>query len=185
MRSTAAFSFPPVARADARVLILGSMPGVASLQATQYYAHPRNAFWPIMAQLLGFAPDADYPTRLAALQAAGVALWDVLGSCRREGSLDTAIERDSEVANDFPAFFATHPAIHQVFFNGSAAEAAFRRHVLGQLATPPVLTRLPSTSPAHAGRRLADKLTDWQVILQALGRDHIQPSTSTPTASGR
>ena len=162
-------SFPPIARADARVLVLGSMPGVASLSAGQYYAHRRNAFWPIMGALLGFDPLVHYAQRLAALQAAHISVWDVLQSCSRTGSLDASIARASEVANDFPRFFRQHPHIAHVFFNGTAAEAAFRRHVLPQMAqlvqNGLAMTRLPSTSPANAGCPYADKLAAWRVAL--------------------
>jgi len=159
-------SFPPIARPDARVLILGSMPGQASLAAGQYYAHPRNAFWPIMAILLGFDPTIDYPGRTKALTAAGVAVWDVLHSCRRPGSLDSSIEAESLVVNDLAGFLARHRAIAHIFFNGSAAEALFRKH----LRTDPGiarlhLTRLPSTSPAHAALNFAQKLTAWRAAL--------------------
>ena len=112
-------SFPPVVSAGCRVLILGSMPGEASLRAGQYYAHPRNAFWPIMGRLCGAGPDLAYPQRLERLLAAGIGLWDVLQSCVRAGSLDSAI-RD-EVANDLPALFAAYPRIDRVFFNGAKA----------------------------------------------------------------
>lgn len=166
------YSFPPIARADARLLILGSMPGAASLAAGEYYAHRHNAFWRIMGELLGFSPAAPYPERVAALQAAQVALWDVLQSCTREGSLDTRIAPGSEVANDFARFFAAHPKISRVFFNGAKAEASFRRHVLPALdATALRFARLPSTSPAHASLTYSAKCDAWRVIVSARGAE--------------
>ncbi|MFN4342420.1 MAG: DNA-deoxyinosine glycosylase [Azonexus sp.] len=158
--------FPPVAAPDARRLILGSMPGEASLGAGQYYAHPRNAFWRIMGDLLGAEPTLPYPLRLARLTAAGIALWDVVADCERRGSLDAAIVRESVQVNDFRSFFRAHPGIEQVFFNGAAAESLFRRYVLPGLETAPrELRRLPSTSPAHAARGYAEKLAAWSVIV--------------------
>jgi hypoxanthine-DNA glycosylase len=164
-------SFPPVARRDAHTLILGSMPGAASLAAGRYYAHPRNAFWRIVADLLGFAAEAPYPERKRALQGAGIALWDVLHSCVREGSLDTRIDDASEVAHDFRAFFRTHPRIERVFFNGAKAEASFRRHVVPGLRHSPSMHRLPSTSPAHAALDEGRKRAAWRAILPD-GRKH-------------
>ncbi len=159
-------SFPPIARPDARVLILGSMPGAASLAAGQYYAHPRNAFWPIMGELLGFDPAAPYAQRTQALGDAGIALWDALRSCVRPGSLDAAIEQATMVGNDFSGLFARCPQIGHIYCNGAAAERCFRRVVLPALAGPALpLTRLPSTSPAHAGRSFAQKLADWRVVV--------------------
>ncbi len=158
--------FPPVADAAARVLILGSMPGAASLVAHQYYAHPRNAFWRIMGDLVGAGPELPYAQRLEKLKAAGIALWDVIAECHRPGSLDSAIVGESVVANDFSAFLAVHRSIRQIFFNGGAAEASFRRHVLPRLSGLPLsYSRLPSTSPAHAARSYADKLAAWSAIL--------------------
>ena len=161
-------SFPPIAEPDARILILGSMPGQASLAAGQYYAHPRNAFWPIMATLLGFDAALDYRARTRALAAAGIALWDVLHSCRRPGSLDASIEAESLVVNDLAGFLAGQHAIGHIFFNGSAAEKLFRKH----LGTDPGvarlhLTRLPSTSPAHAALNFAQKLAAWRAAFAA------------------
>lgn len=141
------------------------MPGAASLDAQQYYAHPRNAFWPIMGALFGFDAARPYAERLGALQAAGVALWDVLAACRRSGSLDSAIVAESIEPNDFGAFLAQHPAIVRIAFNGSAAEALFRRHALPQLSASArqiERMRLPSTSPANAGQRFEDKLAAWR-----------------------
>ena len=156
-------SFAPIAGRGARILILGSMPGVASLRANQYYAHPHNAFWPIMGKLLGFDPFAPYERRTRALKAARIAVWDVLHSCVREGSLDTRIQ--DEVANDFTAFFAAHRAIRRVFFNGAKAEASFRCHVAPADARPMRFARLPSTSPAHASLSMVRKLAAWRAIL--------------------
>ncbi len=163
---------PPVAAVDARVLVLGSMPGSASLTAARYYAHPRNAFWPIVGDLFGFDPALDYPARLAALQGAGVALWDVIGCCQRRGSLDAAIVADSIVANDFSAFFAVHREIRAIFFNGQAAATAFRRHVVAAGQSLPAVNSqvLPSTSPAHAALSLADKRRAWSLLVAAARR---------------
>jgi TDG/mug DNA glycosylase family protein len=163
-------SFAPIAGRGARVLILGSMPGVASLKAKQYYAHPQNGFWPIMGKLLGFDPSAAYLRREQALRAAHIAVWDVLHSCVRAGSLDSRIE--NEIANDFAAFFRVHRHITHVFFNGSKAAASYRRHVrpeLGRALRGRVLhcTRLPSTSPAHAALSYKRKLAAWRAILKA------------------
>lgn len=161
-------SFAPVARADARVLVLGSMPGVASLTAVRYYAHPHNRFWPIMGALVGAAPALPYEQRLQRLMEAGIALWDVLASCERVGSLDAAIR--APLANDFAGFFAAHPRVRTVLFNGAQAETSFRRLVLPGLAAPvPVLRRLPSTSPANASQRPEAKLAAWREGLLEAG----------------
>ena len=162
-------SFAPVFSSDARVLVLGSMPGAASLAAGQYYAHARNAFWPIMGALFGAGPALPYADRLTRLNAAGVALWDVIAGCRRAGSLDSAIVADSIVANDFTTLLRDCPQLTSLFFNGGAAETAFRRHVRLPAGTPALrLIRLPSTSPAHAARSFAAKLQAWQAVRDAL-----------------
>lgn len=158
--------FAPVAAAGARVLVLGSMPGVASLRQGRYYAHPRNAFWPIAAHVFGFDPGLEYALRLQALQAAGVALWDVLQACERPGSLDADIRRDTLVANDFATFLERHPAIVRVCFNGAKAAALYRRHVLPGLAAPLEYMDLPSTSPAHAAASFERKLAAWNGALR-------------------
>lgn len=170
-RQTAAIvhSFAPVFAADARVLVLGSMPGKLSLQAAQYYAHPRNAFWPIMGELFGAKPELPYPVRLTKLTAAKVALWDVMRECERpDSSLDSRIAQDSVVANDFAWLFGQCPQLTHIFFNGSAAETAFRRHVRQPDGRAFQLQRLPSTSPAHAARNFAQKLEAWRTVTQAL-----------------
>jgi len=149
------------------VLVLGSMPSEASLTAGQYYAHPRNQFWPITGAIFSFDARAPYAERKATLRAAGVALWDVLASCIRSGSLDAAIDDDSIVANDFVRFFAMHLGITRVCFNGRKAESAWRRHV--QLRLPAGRSfeyrLLPSTSPAHAGMGYLRKLEIWRSAL--------------------
>lgn len=163
-------SFPPSASQRARVLILGSMPGAASLAANQYYAHPRNQFWPILSSLLqcDFVAQS-YSQRLQTLNDSGIALWDVVQSCRRPGSLDADIAADSVHANDFQAFFQRHPKIHHIFFNGAAAERYFKQHVQTRQALPPVsCQRLPSTSPAHAALSFASKLEAWHIICELL-----------------
>jgi double-stranded uracil-DNA glycosylase len=163
-------SFPPIAAHDARILILGSMPGVASLTANQYYAHPRNAFWPIMAALFSFDATMGYAERVRALQGVNVAVWDVLKFCERPGSLDAAILRESEVANDFADFFSRHSNITHVFFNGSTAAACFKRHCSALLACDQWrFQRLPSTSPAHAGLGFEAKLSEWRKALIVSG----------------
>lgn len=159
--------FPPVASAASRVLILGSMPGTASLAAQQYYAHPRNAFWPIVGNLLGFAPDLPYRERLRALRSSGVALWDVLQCCDRDGSLDSDIAPASRRLNDFAAFFARHRRIVAVLCNGGTAHGLFVRRVLPTLGSDAEwhVHQLPSTSPAHAARSLAQKRHAWRSAL--------------------
>lgn len=165
------FCFEPIADCNAEILILGSMPGQESLAAGQYYAHRRNAFWKIMAELLGFNPDSSYEVRLHELKTARIALWDVLQSCTRVGSLDARIAADSITANDFQDFFRTHQKIHTVFFNGAKAESAYRRHVLPTVSAVPVsYVRLPSTSPAHASLCYEQKLHTWHAALNSVLR---------------
>lgn len=163
------FGFPPLAHPNARVLILGSMPGKASLSAAQYYAHPRNVFWRMMGDLLGAGPDLAYPVRVQALKAAGIAVWDVLAACVRQSSLDSDIDAATLVVNDFESFFNAHPDITEVFFNGAMAEKFYRMHTRSlHLHRALHYQRLPSTSPAHAGMRYAQKLEAWQVLTQVL-----------------
>jgi hypoxanthine-DNA glycosylase len=152
---------PPIVGDGDRLLILGNMPSVMSLGAQQYYANPRNAFWRITGEIFGFAASAPYDARTAALTGHGIAVWDVLRSCRRVGSLDSAVEPDSMVANDFGQLFERHPSITRVLFNGAAAEKNFRRLV--RIAPGLRYWRLPSTSPAQT-MRYADKLAAWRII---------------------
>lgn len=159
--------FPPLCRPDARVLILGSMPGRESLARRKYYAHPRNSFWPIITDLLAITVN-DYQDLVERVTRRGIAVWDVLKSCHRSGSLDSNIEDQSIVTNDFREFYAQHPAVTRVFFNGAKAESVYRKHVLPDLrgqAAAHELRRLPSTSPAHAGMNFDQKKHAWRVIL--------------------
>ena len=154
-------SFAPISNSQARILILGSMPGKESLKQNQYYAHPQNAFWKIMGELVGAHQQMTYEERLHKLTEARIALWDVLASCERETSLDTHIRK--EKANDFASFFAKHSHITHVFFNGAKAEQSFNKFVLGKQKLPTLhYQRLPSTSPAHAGMRYDEKLELWK-----------------------
>lgn len=145
------------------------MPGVASLRAQQYYAHPRNLFWPFMAEIFAVPSTADYATRLAQMQTHGIAIWDVLAACERPGSLDGHIVRGSEVVNDFATFFAQHPQLQRICLNGGKATETFARHVqrahTGVLAGIQIIA-LPSTSPANAGQSRAAKLRLWRAALR-------------------
>lgn len=153
---------PPIADDDARILILGNMPSVMSLAAQQYYGNPRNAFWRITGDVFGFDAASEYEDRTAALRSCGVAVWDVLRLCRRHGSLDSAIEPESMVANDFELFFDTHPAVDRVVFNGAAAERNYVR--LAGVDRSLHYRRQPSTSPAQT-MPFADKLAAWREAL--------------------
>jgi TDG/mug DNA glycosylase family protein len=160
-------SFPPIATRTARVLILGTMPGKVSLRERQYYAHPQNVFWRILGGILGFDPTSPYDARVAAVQSADIAIWDVLKSCIRAGSMDSAIEGSSVVPNDFAAFLAEHPQIRRICFNGAKAEALYLKHVRPRLDANPEAQylRLPSTSPANASWSIAEKVRAWQAIV--------------------
>ena len=162
------YSFQPIVDNHAKILILGSMPGQASLTANQYYAHPRNAFWPIMAQLLQFNPDVSYAEKITALKSSQIALWDVLRSCHRIGSLDSSIEADTQTINDFQSFFPEHREITHVFFNGGKAEACFKRYVLPENNLGLLrFTRLPSTSPANARLSFENKCKIWHEMIHS------------------
>jgi double-stranded uracil-DNA glycosylase len=171
---TRSFGFPPVARADARVLILGSLPGQASLVAGQYYAQPQNAFWRLMGRLFNAGPEHPYEERLKRLVEGRVALWDVCASAMRPGSLDHRIERSSVAPNDFGSFFEKHREIAAIFFNGATAERLYltlARPTLPASVARIATRRLPSTSPAHAGARFAQKLEAWREVAAAAARE--------------
>ncbi|MCK5361170.1 MAG: DNA-deoxyinosine glycosylase [Gammaproteobacteria bacterium] len=161
--------FEPVVQDNCRVLILGSMPGVASLQKQQYYAHPRNAFWAIISELLSIEDNKTYEQRCCLLKNSGVAVWDVLKACRRPGSLDSNIEPASESANDFERLLIENKSIRAVFFNGAAAERLYRKHVLKLVNSkhPELVYHcLPSSSPAYASMTYEEKLKHWHKIIE-------------------
>lgn len=169
----------PVIDRSAVVLILGSMPGAASLAAREYYAHPQNQFWEIMEQITGVDRRTDYEDRLLALKQRGIALWDVIASCERSGSLDSAIRASSVTLNPIASLLRDHPAIRTICFNGRAAEQYFRRHILErhpEVGERIKLVSLPSTSPAHAGISRSAKCATW---LEALRRSGIRPAKGT------
>ena len=151
------------------MLVLGTLPSVESLRRQQYYAKTQNAFWKIMTDLTGVAPDAPYDLRLQSLKDAGVALWDVCAAARREGSLDADIRET--IPNDFMGFFRAHPCIELIGFNGQAAAKLFRQHVAPSLSETarkiPGIT-LPSTSPAHASMNFERKRALWREALMAI-----------------
>jgi TDG/mug DNA glycosylase family protein len=159
-------SFEPVIGRRPRIIILGSMPGVASLEAVQYYAHPRNAFWPIMGELFGVDHKAIYESRISELEKLPLILWDTLQACYRPGSLDSNIDINSAQANDFPALLRRFPEIRAIAFNGATSEKYFRKLVVPILAgvSDIELLRMPSTSPANAGMNFEQKLDAWRRI---------------------
>lgn len=165
--------FPPLIGLTPRVLVLGSMPSVASLRQQQYYGHPRNAFWPIMAALFGWPdPIPSYDERCKRLQAARVAVWDVIGRCVRPGSADAAIDPSSVKINPVDRLLLATPSIQVVALNGGTARREFERHVLPQLgerAATLTCHALPSSSPAMARLSLAEKIDCWRVLLRGAG----------------
>lgn len=155
---------PPVADAGTRLLVLGSFPGAASLWAQQYYGHPRNQFWPLLAALWGVdLPALPYAQRLQVMLGHGVGLWDVHASCCREGSLDSAIEQAEP--NDLAGLVTRLPALRAIAHNGG--ESARTMRITGALGLP--VYRLPSTSPANASWSFDRKLTAWRAVFEAHG----------------
>ncbi len=165
------YCFAPLALPTAKLLILGSYPGVTSLEKQEYYAHPRNVFWDILAEIVGFERTLEYRERALILQQAGIALWDVLYSCERSGSLDSKIESSSITINDFNTFFNSHPMIRAIVFNGAKAEQEFKKRVVpvsADLLASKELLRMVSTSPAMASLSYRKKLKSWKVIAEYL-----------------
>lgn len=159
--------FPPIAAGDANLLILGSMPGIASMEKQRYYAHPRNAFWPILQALFGWPADLSYTAQCAALMKQQIAVWDVLQSCHRPGSLDSNIDKKSMQLNDFALFFQQHPAIKLVCFNGQTAQQLFNKQQQKHSHLGLRYHLLPSTSPANAAMTMEAKKQAWANVLLA------------------
>lgn len=157
----ASIAFAPIVREDARVLILGSLPGRRSLRECEYYAHPQNSFWAIMREC--FRVHGSYAMRCEQLIDCRIAVWDVLAQSVRPGSMDADIREPTALANNFEHFFATHRDIELVCFNGQKAAQLFRTMVKLNLLRPRLrFETLPSTSPAYASMAFADKLTKWR-----------------------
>ena len=157
--------FPPIAKSDAKILILGSMPGVKSFEKNQYYANPRNAFWSIMITLLNSDEALNYQQRKKLLTDNRIALWDVLKSCYREGSLDSSIDHSTIIANDFNLFLKKQKQVKAIFFNGGETEKLFKKYVMKELNNKEIeYFKLPSTSPAHAAMSFDQKLSNWRII---------------------
>jgi len=157
-------SFPPIVDDRARVLVLGTLPGEESLRRGEYYAHPRNLFWPIMFALFGTVPPADYAERLSFVRAHRIALWDVCEIGERDASADSTIRR--ERPNTVDQLLDTHSLIGAVAFNGSGARRLYDRHFARRADI--IYLALPSTSPAHARIDFAGKLARWTAIREAL-----------------
>ena len=162
-------SFPPQVAAGCRVLVLGTVPSLKSLEMRQSYAHPHNLFWPFMGQLFDAGPDLPYAERIARLHAAGVGIWDVLTHCERPGSLDSSILADSEVANDIPGLLEAHPGIAAIALNGGKAQQVFARRIAPEIDPERreslTILHLPSTSPANASIPRDVKLERWRALL--------------------
>jgi len=165
---TRVHSFEPVIGSHPRILILGSMPGVVSLQAVQYYANPRNAFWAIMADLFAINIDCDYESRIEQVKQLPVVLWDTIKACHREGSLDSNIKKHQLEANDIPGLLKQYSDIGLVACNGATSEKYFNQLVKPKLTDRIDILRFPSTSPANAGMRFDQKLASWRRLLAYL-----------------
>lgn len=154
-------SFQPIVDEQSCVLILGSMPGVESLRLQQYYANPRNQFWKLIFALFEMEPFEDYEERLVFLKHRSIALWDVLESCSREGSLDSKIRE--EQVNDLRGLFQEYPNLKAVMFNGSKAFETYKKSVGFSATGHLTFHKLTSSSPANT-KKYESKLTDWSII---------------------
>ena len=157
-------SFPPIIDENSKILILGSVPGIKSLEMQQYYAHPQNKFWKIIFESLNETFTTDYSERISILKKHNIALWDVIDTCERKGSLDSEIR--NEEANQISELLENHPKIKAIFCNGQKSYQNLQK-ILGKNFHLPVYV-LPSTSPAHASLSYNQKLNEWQIITKDL-----------------
>jgi TDG/mug DNA glycosylase family protein len=168
LRST---GFPPIVDSAATVLVLGSLPSRKSIEALEYYAHPQNAFWKIMGELFGAGLDMSYRKRTELLKLNKLAVWDVLASSIRPGSMDTNIDESTARPNDFSSFLKAYSDIRLVCFNGKKAASMFDKLVLSghpELRSRLLFETLPSTSPAFASMTFKEKLKKWSIVLRAV-----------------
>jgi hypoxanthine-DNA glycosylase len=166
--------FDPIAAPHATVLILGSLPSQQSLQKHEYYGNPQNAFWRVMGELFGAGPDIPYANRAERLRDHGIAVWDVLRSSVRPGSMDAAIDLKTAMPNDFQTFFDEHPMLELLCFNGKKAAELYQRLVAPQgISTidPIEFKTMPSTSPAYASMSLDEKVRRWSVVQRSGGKN--------------
>ena len=170
MPDTTVESFPPQVAEGCRILILGTAPSVRSLAMQQSYAHAQNLFWPLMGEMFDAGPELDYAERIRRLHRRGIGIWDVLASCERSGSLDSAIVRASEVPNDIARLLDDQPSIAAIALNGGHAQRAFRRLIVPMIdetrRASLVLLDLPSTSPANASTSRKTKTTLWRRLIE-------------------
>lgn len=167
-----ATGFAPIAAPDATVLILGSLPSQLSLQKQEYYGNPQNAFWRVMGDLFDAGPESTYANRVLTLQRNGIAVWDVLLSSVRHGSMDAAIDISTAKPNDFAAFFAAHPNLELICFNGKKAQQLYERLVaprIGGNIGGLKFKSMPSTSPAYASMSIEEKVRQWSFVTQVAG----------------
>ncbi|MFC3158627.1 G/U mismatch-specific uracil-DNA glycosylase [Chryseobacterium arachidis] len=153
------FSFPPIIDNNSKIIILGSIPGVKSLEKQQYYGHPQNKFWKIIFELFHEEFTEDYDKRIQVLKKNHIALWDVIDSCERKGSLDSEIK--NEEANQIEELLEKYPNIQAIFCNGGKSYKNLQK-ILGKNYKIPVFL-LPSTSPLHTVS-FEKKLEEWKVI---------------------
>ena len=151
-----------------RLLVLGSLPGVRSIEMQQYYAHPQNGFWTIMGAVLGVVLKGDYEQRCRTLQTAGVGLWDVLRSSHRKGSLDAHIAADSAIPNDINGLLQRYGGTKALAFNGQKAGELYRRFIAGSQSRTLHTIQLPSSSAAHAAMTLDEKIEHWSRLREYL-----------------